>query len=206
MNDNRLGLDKITAVVLAGGKSKRMGQDKAMLEFLGQTMLSRVLRELEKVFDKILIVSGEKEKYTDMGYEVIRDKYPNCGPLGGIQAALERVDTPYILVVACDMPLVNKKAIELLLNEAKGDFEVLILERKSQPEPLFAIYSKDCLPYLEASLQKKLCGVIKFISGLKKVKKVRWENIEDSYFLNVNTMEEMKEAQKALGVIGRKKI
>src|SRR3974377_2140775 len=107
----------VTAFVLAGGKSSRMGRDKAFLVFRGQTLLERALQSLRAVTSKVYVV-GAREKFCSFG-PVVEDVYPDRGPLAGIHAALSTSDTELNLVLAVDMPLIEP-ALLVFLVEAAG--------------------------------------------------------------------------------------
>lgn len=107
----------LTAFVLAGGKSTRMGSDKALLEFDGRTLLSRAM-EVARIVAEEVIILGSREKYGDLG-PVVEDIYPERGPLGGIHAALSATRTELNLVVAVDVPFVPPEFLQYLVDQAR---------------------------------------------------------------------------------------
>ena len=94
----------ITGVVLAGGKSSRMGQNKALMSLGGKRLVDRVVEVMRSVFDDLLMVTNTPDVYADLGMPMVQDVWPEKGSLGGVYSAIYHVATPYCLVVACDMP------------------------------------------------------------------------------------------------------
>jgi molybdopterin-guanine dinucleotide biosynthesis protein A len=126
---------------LAGGRSSRMGADKALIEVDGQTLVLRVAAEVAKVCGSVSIV-GDPEKYKDSGIRIVPDSYPGMGPLAGIEAALGATTADANLIVACDMPLLRSEVFEELFS-AGGDCAVPRYEG-GKVEPLCAVYSRRC--------------------------------------------------------------
>lgn len=189
----------VTGVVLAGGQSRRMGQDKAMLEMRGQRLIERVLKALAQVFQQIVIVTGEQRKYGDLGYPVIVDQYPHCGPLGGIHAGLQAAKTPFIFVVACDMPFVSPDAILGFISLATKDCDVVIPKKETGVEPLFALYGTACLKPIEKALQVGSYRVSSFFPEVRVqyVEEETWRQwfAMGHCLVNVNTPEDLQKAR-----------
>ena len=97
----------VTGVILAGGKSSRMGQNKALMPLGDQRLIDRVVAVLHEVFANLLMVTNSPEVYADLDLPIVADIYPDKGSLGGIYSAIYHAPTPYCLVVACDMPFLN---------------------------------------------------------------------------------------------------
>lgn len=135
----------MTAIILAGGKSRRMGFEKAFIEIEGTPLIKRQLKLLKRLFRKIIIVTNNPDKYKLKGLRIIQDIIPDCGPLGGIYSGLIASDTFYNFVVASDMPFINLPLIKYMISQKHG-FDVVVPRTKIGHEALFAIYSKNCLP------------------------------------------------------------
>ncbi len=138
-------LNRITAVVLAGGKSSRFGgRDKAFLKIDDMPMIELVTGRLKKIFNgKIIVVTHSPEKYSSYrDFTIVEDIYREAGPLGGIHAAMTHANTGYIFVVSCDMPYLDKDIIRQQLNifSSLTDADALIPRITSNIEPLHAIY------------------------------------------------------------------
>jgi molybdopterin-guanine dinucleotide biosynthesis protein A len=139
----------ISAIVLAGGQSRRMGQDKRFLKLNGEILLRRVLRVLEPMFSDILLVAaGPAPELDDLGHPVVADLIPGCASLGGVYSGLAGARHSRVFVVACDMPLLNAEVVRhMALVHAEAD--IVMAKLAVGLQPTHAVYSKACLPHLE---------------------------------------------------------
>lgn len=190
-----------TAIVLAGGRSLRLGKDKAKLRLDSQTLLERAISNLKEMFEELIVVTNDRELVIPEA-KVVWDRVPYQGPLGGILVGLTASTSSYSLVVACDMPFIQPALLELLMEEIDG-FDVVMPQTERGPEPLLTVYSKNCLPAIE---KHWAAGDLKIISFLDEVKvkyvdseKVKAVDPEELSFFNVNTEEDLREAQRRLG-------
>ena len=142
-------LDVCTAVVIAGGQSLRMGSDKATLMLGEQTLLQRVVDVVAPLFGELLV--SVREPRTDIGWPQICDQHQNAGPLAGVGAALEHAATPWIFVLATDMPFVRPALIELLAAR-RAAFDAVVPVVDGHPQPLAAFYSATALASINAVL------------------------------------------------------
>lgn len=173
--------------ILAGGKSSRMGTDKGLLLFEGKAMIQYVIEQMLPIFDKLVIVSNNPE-YEKFGLEVIPDLIKDIGPAGGIYTALKHSETKLNFMVSCDMPFVNKEAVDFVFKN-RNESQIVLLENQGKLEPLFGVYSKDCedkwLQLIQQEKVKLQDMVLHF-----KFKKIPVENNEifaASFFKNINT-------------------
>ncbi|MFK5926145.1 MAG: molybdenum cofactor guanylyltransferase [Desulfuromusa sp.] len=143
-------LANVTGVLLAGGKSRRMGKDKALLEFAGQTLFARSLLLLEQFFSNILI-AGDRPDLARPDIPAIADLYPGSA-LGGLYTGLSAAKTDWIFVAPCDMPYPDARIVERLLSNRTG-VDAVVPRTTEGYEPVFALYHKNCLPQMEAMLQ-----------------------------------------------------
>lgn len=138
----------VTAAVLAGGHSDRMGVDKLRLPVAGQPLLERVADVAAEVCDEVLVVGGDKVEVTGVrlpeGARVLADEVPGQGPLGGLATALGAASNHWVLAVAGDLPWLSADVIRALW-DARDDARVVVPVTDSGPEPLLALYHKDCL-------------------------------------------------------------
>ena len=142
----------LTAFILAGGKSTRMGTDKAFLEFEGETLLAHALLKAKTVATQVRIV-GAREKFELYG-PVIEDVFPERGPLGGIHAALESTPTDLNLVLAVDMPFVTTDFLKYLADQARATDALVTLPRAGgQWQPLCAVYRRAFLELAQPALE-----------------------------------------------------
>jgi molybdenum cofactor guanylyltransferase len=141
----------LTAFVLAGGKSSRMGADKAMLEVAGQTLLQRTLELARAVSEDVRIV-GVREKFGEFA-PVVEDKYPDRGPLGGIHAALASTGSDFNLILAVDLPFLEKRFLQQLVTEALASGAVVTVPRAGGGlQPLCAVYRREFAALAEQAL------------------------------------------------------
>lgn len=181
----------VTGLILCGGKSKRMGRPKAFLPYEGSTIIGHIVSEIKDLFNEIFIVANEVESFEDLGVDVVKDILPHRGPLGGILSGLMTSSNHYAFVMACDMPLIDQGLVRDLVAQ-REDNDVVVLSHPHGIEPLFGVYSKNCIKPLEESLFAGNLSVQDFLSGLK-AGIYEWEGGErfDSEilppFFNINT-------------------
>ena len=141
----------MTAFVLAGGKSSRMGQDKAFLELHGKLLIDHAI-EQAKIADEVFIV-GPKAMFSAFG-RIVEDRYPEAGPLGGIHAALAHSRTELNLVLGVDMPFVTAGFLEYLCETARKNTALVTVPRqKERLQPLCAVYRKNFVETAETALK-----------------------------------------------------
>lgn len=186
----------MTVIILAGGKSRRMGKrDKAFMEIGGEPLIKRQLRLLKKDFKKIIIVANAVDKYKAFkGVRVIPDVAADRGPLGGIWSGLLASPDRYNLVLACDMPFIDPHVIKYMRLKAAG-YDVVVPRIDGRYEPLFGIYSKSCLRFIKPLLDKKDLKIRGFFSKVK-VKEIGRKEMSrfgdpDKIFMNINTPDEL---------------
>ncbi|MDX2108412.1 MAG: molybdenum cofactor guanylyltransferase [Candidatus Melainabacteria bacterium] len=161
---------EMTALILCGGQSKRMGRAKAFLPYAGSTIIGHLVEEMENLFDEVLLVANEPDSYLDLGPDVVRDMLPNRGPLCGILSGLLTAKHDRVFVTACDMPLFNQDLICNMEKESSG-FDITVLAHEERLEPLIGIYSKNCVKELEESLFEDKLSLTELISNHKNAHK-----------------------------------
>lgn len=142
-------------VVQAGGESRRMGKDKALVPFLGKPLIQRILERLIPVVDEALVTTNHPERYAFLNVPLIGDVFPGRGALGGLYTALRSAHYTFVAVVACDMPFVNPELLEILfrtLEESKAD--AVIPQTATGNEPFYAVYRREnCLPLVRQAIE-----------------------------------------------------
>ncbi len=171
--------------VLVGGKSSRMGRDKALLQYAGTPLVRQIAQAVFVAAGSISLV-GSPERYGFLGFPVIPDRIPDRGPLSGIEAALSASASEWNLIVACDMPQVSAPFLGELLDRAAASEADCVLPQgpSGMPEPLCAAYHARCLPAISAAL---LGGVRKVTDALTGLRVSYWPVSESHAFRNVNT-------------------
>lgn len=143
----------VAAAILAGGRARRMGGAvKPALSIAGVPILRRQLDVLEQLFATIVISANDPAPFAASGLAVVADSLPDRGPLAGIAAAFAACDHAYLFVVAGDMPHIDVNSISLLIDKRAADVDLVAPYIDARPEPLYALYSRRCLPTIERCL------------------------------------------------------
>lgn len=197
----------VSLSVQAGGQSSRMGRDKAFLDFLGEPLIQRVIRRVSHLSQNIFVTANHPERYHFLDIPILPDIIPGIGALGGIYTALKSSNTPFVYIIACDLPFVNPDLLSACLEILRvSDSDAVIPQSENGLEPLHAIYRRDtCLPAVESAIK---AGKRRVISWHKDalIHILHHEDVlkYDSYgitFWNVNTPKEFKRAkEKALEI------
>lgn len=188
---------QMAGFVLAGGRSRRMGQNKALMDFGGLPMVVHVARIVARVADPVTLV-GTPAAYGGVGIRTIGDLRPGRGPLAGIEAALCDSQSDWSLIVACDLPRIAEAHLQALGAALSTDHDVVIpVHEDGKLEPLCAVYHRRCLPAVENALNQNRLKVLDLLEqfALWKVPVGRADA-----FLNVNTQEDWLQAGGAAGV------
>jgi molybdopterin-guanine dinucleotide biosynthesis protein A len=173
--------------VLTGGRSSRMGRDKALLPLGGSTLLEQVAARVRAAAGSVTLI-GSPERYGGLGLPVAADLIGDCGPIGGVYTALKMSSAPRNLVVACDMPAVTTGFLAGLLEAARdADAECLAPETGSGLHPLCAVYHRRALAALRYAIDHKS---FKMHDLLRSIRTVAWPAADPSLLENVNTLVE----------------
>ena len=189
--------DNYTTVIMAGGKSSRMGTDKAFVPLLGKPMIEHVLDSVNGLGSEQIIITNSREQYSYLGLPLFGDIYEGSGPLGGLHAALVHASCPHLLVVACDMPWLNRKLLEYMVS-LRATADVIVPRWTTFPEPLHAVYGKACLQPVTACLESRKLKLIAFygqvsVRFLDRGDVTRFDAVGRS-FANINTLEDLRQA------------
>ncbi len=180
----------ITAIILAGGKSSRMGTDKGLIDFNGKKMVEYVLEAVKDLCNHI-IISGSNSKYKQFGFPVYEDIHKNLGPLGGIHSGLSNSATDWNLIVSCDLSFVTKDFFRFLFSKI-SNAEAVVPVHDLQVEPLCALYHQSSLPKIESLLLKnelKMQNAVKRLDSIFiKVPKEIFDPA--TIFKNINSPED----------------
>ena len=144
----------LTVVIQAGGESRRMGQDKALLPFLGKPLIQRVIERVASLADELLVTTNRPEAYQFLDLPLFPDVIPGRGALGGLYTALSAARQPLVAVVACDMPFASPALLaaerDLLLATSS---DAVIPQTEGGTEPFHAVYRREaCLPAIQAAI------------------------------------------------------
>lgn len=188
---------EIGLIVLAGGKSSRMGQDKAFLKLNEKTMVQHAIDKAKKYgFQNITVVTNSPGSYDQQDIRVVKDIFPGLGPLAGIHAGLTNSKFFYNFVIPCDMPFLSFRVLDELTKSIEGK-HIVVPRWQECLQPLTAIYSKACIEKIEyLLLEKKEYKLLKLYDLLETG--YVYMDFQDEIFLNVNTPGDFEEAKKYL--------
>ena len=187
----------LTGIILAGGKAGRMkGRDKAFLKISKDKLIELQLRSLKKTFKRIIVVTNSLQRYRNLkGVKLVSDIIPDIGPLGGIYSGLLASKSFYNFVLACDMPYINLGLIKYMYKKARG-YDAAIPKINHRYEPLFGIYSKNCLKVIKELLGKKNFKISKIFPKIKLKAISKKEILKFGHpkrlFMNINTQKDLK--------------
>lgn len=190
-----------STVIMAGGKSSRMGTDKSFVKLLGKPMIEHIIERLSDLGQsETILITNRPDDYAHLGLPMHADVIPEKGSLGGIYSAIYHSQYPHTLVVACDMPFVNPALLRYMIGLCDGSYDVIVPRVEEYPEGLHAIYRKACLEAIKKQLDADRLKVIGFYGDVR----VRYID-EPEYatfdpkglsFQNINTPEELEKAQQ----------
>jgi molybdopterin-guanine dinucleotide biosynthesis protein A len=190
-----------SVAIQAGGESRRMGRDKALMPFLDTTLIERVISRVAPLGDEILITTNSPQQYLAFNLPLYTDIMPGKGALGGLYTALMTAKYPFVIVVACDMPFVNAGILEAAVSRLHLDkADVAIPQTGKGYEPFHAAYRREtCLPAVEGALQAGEKRLISWFAAVKVAPMPESELLRyDSRlvaFNNLNTLEDFEEAE-----------
>ena len=191
----------LTVAIQAGGESRRMGQDKALMPFLGQPLIQRVVTRITPIADEVIVTTNRPVDYAFLALPLFSDIHPGRGALGGLYTAFFSARQPLVAVVACDMPFANP---DLLGFQARileiEDADVVIPFSKEGYEPLHTVYRREsCLPAVEWALDNDQWKLIAWFSKVKvralTIEECRRYDPAGLAFSNINTPQELAKAE-----------
>ena len=156
----------VTAVILAGGQSSRMGSNKALLPIRGGRIIEVIYRHLSELFAEVLLVTNHPEQYDFLSCRKVPDRFTGMGALAGLHAGLYHALTPHIFTVACDMPYLDRNLIRRLV-ALRDQADVVIPVGGHGLEPLHALYATSCLPFMEQSLLADRRRIVSFFPQVR---------------------------------------
>jgi molybdopterin-guanine dinucleotide biosynthesis protein A len=181
---------KIPAIIFAGGKSSRMGEDKALLSFGGFHSLSQFQHHKLQKYFKNVYLSAKNDKF-DFDCEVIKDRYEDSSPLVGIISIFESLDVEEVFILSVDAPFVDKKVIKRLFEACEINDNVIVAKSPSGIQPLCAIYRRTLLPLAKIQLEENN-HKLQMLLNKAQTRIVNFD--EDKTFMNLNHKEEYEKA------------
>jgi len=185
-------MDSMTGVILSGGKSTRMGTNKAFLEIEGKRLIDRITLMFRDIFREVILVTNSPLDYLDQDCVIAVDIFKNKGALGGIYTGLFHASFDHVFVSACDMPFLNRSFIEHMIKYADR-YDIVVPEPPDGLQPLHAIYSKRCLSPIKKLMDTGNLKITGFYKGLKTMvipeADIKPFDPKGKMFMNVNTRE-----------------
>jgi molybdenum cofactor guanylyltransferase len=200
-------LPPASGIVLAGGRSSRLGQDKALLPLPdGRSLIAHVVARLAPLVSEVVVVATDGERLGPLPARLVPDAFPDGGALGGIYAGLAAAREEHAIVVACDMPLLSRPLLRYLLAPPR-DFDVLLPRlADDQVEPLHAVYAKACLEPIRRQLAAGRRRIISFLGDVRvryvEEAELRRLDPELRSFFNVNTPADLESLTRLLQEAG----
>jgi molybdopterin-guanine dinucleotide biosynthesis protein A len=184
----------VTGLILAGGKSSRFGQNKALVEVGGVRLIERVIRVMGSVFQQLIIITNTPDEYAYLKLPMIEDLIKGLGPLGGLYTGLESISTEAGFFVACDMPFLSEPLIRHIL-ECRDEFDLILPKIDWKIEALHGLYNRSCLPAIRELIDSQQYQVIRFFPKMR-VKyigeaEIREYDPELKTFFNINEPREL---------------
>jgi len=195
MNKNCAG------VILSGGLNTRMeGHNKAFLQINGKRFIDSLAEIITSCFSERFLVTREPHLYTELNFKIAEDVFRVRSPLAGIHAALVNMESEYAFCTSCDVPLLKRGVVRIVVEGIESGIDVVVPSFGTYYQPLCAVYSKRCLPFIEKQLALGEPKVEDFFVSVR-VKRVSYETIKsidpnlDSFF-NVNTKKDLERVER----------
>jgi len=196
---------RVTGVVLAGGRSSRLGRDKALLTLDGEPLLARTVRLLHGLADDVIVLGPPERGALAPGARVLPDERPGDGPLPALATALREMRGERLVAVATDMPLLNPSLLAYLLDRSEG-YDVAVPRVGGRTQQLHAVYARACLPAVEAQLSRDDLKIDRFFGTVRTlvVEEDEIAALDPDFFSfrNVNTAADWAEVQRLAAVAG----
>jgi molybdopterin-guanine dinucleotide biosynthesis protein A len=194
----------ITGVILAGGKSKRMGENKALLKIDGIPVIEKTADLLQKLFNEVIIITNTPDEYSFLGLKMFGDIYLNAGPLGGIHSALTNSHTEKNFILSCDIPFMTADVIREIIGY-KTELPVTVVKADGYIQQLAGLYKRSILPEIEAilgcSYESRKCKVLTLLEnvGAEIIEAEAISSCRNETFLNMNSRADFQKVQTILG-------
>lgn len=186
----------LTGIILAGGKSSRMGREKGLLLLDHKPFVQHIAEALQPLVQEIIIV-GDHNEYDQFGYKRVQDIFKNAGPVGGLYAGLLSSTTSGNFVISCDVPLITTALLSKLLDSEEEYFDVIQFETEDKSMPLIALYKKRCAAKCKKQLETGEKRLRKLVASLS-TKSIPVDEKEYLLVSNINTPEDLKNIRHAI--------
>ncbi len=183
---------QITGIILAGGKSTRMGTDKALLKIEGETLLSHAVKLYRSVCNQILISSNSADHEIE-GIVRVPDEIKNCGPIGGVYSCLKHAENEWSFVISVDAAFVTPEFVSFLVSQASNKYDAVVPVHEKGKEPLIALYNKTVLPIVEKNIESGNFKMHYLLENVRTnfVDSQEWIEHNPKLFYNINSPEDL---------------
>ena len=192
----------IIGAVLAGGRGRRIGRDKAMVELDGRPLISYPVGALRSAgLDVVLALRGGQKAPAGLeDVSVVRDEFEDAGPLGGLHALLKWMPGEWVLVVSCDQPFVRVNLLHGIMSQSECTADAVVARTPERLQPMPGLYRKSCLPVVDGALRRGEHGMRDVLNGLPRYELAGEDldclDLEHSSFVNVNTPKDLLRARR----------
>ena len=185
----------VSGIILAGGKSRRYGRNKALVNIKGTPLIKRVLRVMESLFPTVILITNTPDTYSFLKLPMFEDRIKGLGPLGGIFTGLNVISEDAGFFVACDMPFLNPDLIRYQAMVRQG-YDVVVPAFSGKFEALHALYTRNCLPEIGDLIHAGVYQTIQLFRSVSvryvEEEEIRWFDPEFKSFSNINKPEELR--------------
>jgi molybdopterin-guanine dinucleotide biosynthesis protein A len=188
--------EQITGIILSGGKSSRLGEEKGLVELNGKPLINYSIEILKPVCDIIIISANNNlDDYKAFGYDVVEDEIKGIGPMGGLMACLKRSETRYNFVMSCDTPFIPSELFTFLLNSIENFQAAIPVHHANYFEPLSAVYATNIIWELQHCIENDTFKMIDFLEKVNAKKIFIDDHLpfyNDEMFVNMNTRKDIE--------------
>jgi len=187
--------------ILAGGQSRRMGRNKALISVAGKAILAHVVDKLIPLSDDLFLVTNTPETYQTFNLSMVGDVIPNMAALGGIFTAISHAKHDWVFVIACDMPLLEAQVINGMATHRQG-VDIVTPRLDGHPDALHTFYNKRCLPAIKNQLSNRRLKIIEFFEKMRVCYLSKYDfrnySADFNFLMNINTPEDLARVEKML--------
>lgn len=189
----------VQGIILAGGKSSRMGKNKAMLHLHNKKVIEHIIEQMRLITEHIIIIANEPSLYETYGFSVYSDRYVEKGPLAGLETALYHMDKDVAVVSPCDTPFIHHTVYEQLLMHIES-YDAVVPKYDGRLHPLAGIYRKSVHPFIEQSIKQNNLRMTSFFEDVEVFIEDNFHSFDSSmikkHFFNMNTTLDFQQAKE----------
>ncbi len=182
--------DNITGIILSGGKSTRMGENKSFLKMNNKTIIESVVEMMNSIFSKVILITNTPDEYRFLNLEIYTDIYKNVGPLAGIHSGLINSETQKNFIISCDLPLMNSEFVKSIVN-IDSEKKIIVSKADGYIQQLCGIYNKSLIPLISEIIEADNSSEIRVLNQKKRKCKVH-QLIDKSNVLIIDDIEKME--------------